>query len=152
MGDMRNGAESPPILGSVTTTVMEKLSYHPTVSYPDMPQKKTGIIATHRITTSNSATGAGPKEKDHANIMVEFIQAAAKHGALLVGGFRSWTGLQLPTYQLQVWRYDDMKQYWNARAAIEADPECRKMLAAMRGIFPQEIIELNRPLSYSRLR
>lgn len=143
------GRQTVPIQGNLTSTFIERLSYHPE-TYPD-PQREPGIIATHRINTNMSAA-PGPRDKEHQSAASEYVQAAAKHGAKLVGAFQTMTGVTTPNFQLHVWRYADMKHYWDSRAAIEADPECRRLLAVMRDVYPQEIVQLHRPLSYSRLR
>jgi hypothetical protein len=74
-----------------------------------------------------------------------------RHGARLVGAYQSFLGWT-PSYHLQVWRYEGFEQYLRARQAIEADPKCQQLLTGMRALIPHESIELQRPLSYSRIR
>ena len=144
------GRQTVPIQEQIVSTMIVPLSYHPAVSYPDLPQNKPGVIATHRINTRASAA-AGPKDQDHQAAAAAFAQAAAKHGAQLVGAFRTYEW-SVPAFHLQVWRYASMDQYWAAREKIYADPQCRDLLATMHEIYPDETVELHLPLSYSRLR
>lgn len=137
---------SVPIKENVIASIMTPLPYHPK-SVPETPAGQAGIVATHRIYSRTPGDG----NEAYARLMTDYVAVAAKHGAQIVGAFESFFGWT-PPYQLQVWRYSSVEQYWTARRAIEADSEGRRLLAELREIFPHETVELNRPTPYSRIR
>ncbi len=124
------------------SSVMTPLPYHP----PETPSGERGIVATARLfpTRANNAV-------EYARLMAEFVPRAEAQGAQLLGAFESFFGWN-PRYMLHVWRYAGMEQYWASRRAVEADPECRRLLTAMRTLIPHERVELHTPTPYSRIQ
>lgn len=130
---------------SILSSVMTPLPYHP-ASSPTRPPDTDCLIATSRVFLQGA--GAAP---EYSQLMAQYVARAAMHGAELVGAFQSFFGWT-PSYQLHVWRYGSVGAYWTAMRALNVDAECQRLASQLRSLQPHEIVELQLPAPYSRLR
>jgi hypothetical protein len=145
--EIRQLSHSPddvPILEATQTSVLVPLPYHPAGKPP--PSGSAGaMIATRRVVREQGADGA-----QYNRLAADYAQLAAGHGAELAGAYQTFFGWT-PAHSLEVWRYPSLDAYFSIERAIASDPQGRKLLTAMRQIWPHEAIALNQPLPYSRL-
>lgn len=139
---------SVPIEENIISSVMTRLPYHPPYNQKgaSQPQGDASVIVTNRMFRHGMGNTAG-----HSALAAEYVAAAGKHGAQLLGAFQSFFGWT-PAYVLQVWRYASIERYVATQRAIETDPACRRLLTEMRSLLPNETVDLHRPMPYSRLR
>lgn len=140
-------APIPPVPMDATlfSALMTPLPYHP-VKVPTPSAGDTGVLVTHRILRP---TIGDPKT--HARLMQEYVALATNNGAEMLGAFETFFGWS-PSYLLHLWRYRSMDHYWSSREAITETGNGPRLQAAMRAIYPQEVVDLQRPTPYSRLR
>lgn len=131
-----------PIEQVVNASIMSRLPYHPAV--PAKPRNEAGLIVTHRIYTGNGARLA-----EHIRLTRELTGLMNRYDAQLIGAFQTFFGWW-PTYILQVWRYTSVEQYWKVRRDLDTDAAGQQLLKELRAINPHEVVELQRPMQYSR--
>jgi hypothetical protein len=132
---------------NVLSSVMTPLPYHP---HSASAAPRTADVDTLIVTSRVFLQGAGTSP-EYSQLMAQYVARAGQHGGELRGAFQSFFGWT-PSYQLHVWHYGSAAAYFTAVKALDADAECQRLASQLRALQPHEVVELQRPTAYSRLR